>query len=1016
MTDKPAPPPRRDLTLWNRAGLRRFSYVDGNAATWLEAMRLAMLARFMRGANDGEHDVRSDTFWREVFATPPTGTKLAAATEALRLLQWEALVDTEQEPPAAPLSSIARNERLASRYSARSGDLAMEMLRATSRAAHVLTGHIDAYANEGYLRTATQWESLRKLTAMIGYHPAPGAAASTVVGLILGDDAIGTVEIARGIPISYSPSGGGKPVIFETIDGILAHRALSAARLKGHDINEDPFDAVKASDFILPKGGVVKPGDLAVLVNGDKQAAAYVAQAEIDADRGKVTLSFELGNDQVEAKVGNIVVHARPEKVQRPLLRSSATSTVFESDRALQLGDVVYLVVEGQSAQSYRVSAVEGLRFEIEVPKKVEFANSVQFSLASQHLLTRSLDLPEEQRSFVSGNVVRTAASVKQLDFLVGRDIKVRTPVGYIDGNGAIQPWLLAEGSPEQLLKTANLFEIPERASEAAFAPSPTSINAFKVEEMPPIFAKPSQGKNQGKVEFAGKPSPALVAGARFIARPPDGELVELTVRSLRIGPESHFVEFESNLPPGGSRVEYHGPMSLTLRPVDHDKGQEPVQGAPLRVDVPGAAAVLVKVGAHLIIEDAQGALGPAQMTVASTETTNDGLLEIRTVEGFETSGPELADYTNGRAILRLNTVRATHGETRGTRVLGSGNAELGRQTFNLPIRDITFVPSSVSETGVVPDVDMVVQDVIWAYRDLGDPDAEGTDSWSYVLRDDDTLDVVFRRRLPTGIDNVMLRRHRVGSGPAGNALPARAVTKPSTPRTYVAALSQPFAAAGGSDREPVAMLRQAAPSRLVANGRAVSQSDFPRLLGRHASVQEAVLLDRPSKSGRLVLVVVPADGEIVSDALKDILADYMHDRSAPGARVEIRPFRPAAMRVEATLRIDARRYDKDDVMLAAKGLLLTRFGLRHRRLGQALTIGQVLAALEEIDGIENTRARLRPGPRVDRMLTRFLPSGDRFEPGEELVFRAGRGDVRKAAVDELVYVNDVAFTVEPIA
>src|SRR5690606_39760429 len=38
-----------DLTRWNRAGLSRFRYLDGNAAVWLEELRIGMLTQYLRG-------------------------------------------------------------------------------------------------------------------------------------------------------------------------------------------------------------------------------------------------------------------------------------------------------------------------------------------------------------------------------------------------------------------------------------------------------------------------------------------------------------------------------------------------------------------------------------------------------------------------------------------------------------------------------------------------------------------------------------------------------------------------------------------------------------------------------------------------------------------------------------------------------------------------------------------------------------------------------------------------------
>ena len=37
---------RSDITRWNRAGLKRFRYVDANAATFLEELRVRLAERF----------------------------------------------------------------------------------------------------------------------------------------------------------------------------------------------------------------------------------------------------------------------------------------------------------------------------------------------------------------------------------------------------------------------------------------------------------------------------------------------------------------------------------------------------------------------------------------------------------------------------------------------------------------------------------------------------------------------------------------------------------------------------------------------------------------------------------------------------------------------------------------------------------------------------------------------------------------------------------------------------------
>ncbi len=54
-----------DLTRWNRAGLPRFEYVDGDAAVWLEELRIAMMGLVARGA---EMEERLPETWRGRFS------------------------------------------------------------------------------------------------------------------------------------------------------------------------------------------------------------------------------------------------------------------------------------------------------------------------------------------------------------------------------------------------------------------------------------------------------------------------------------------------------------------------------------------------------------------------------------------------------------------------------------------------------------------------------------------------------------------------------------------------------------------------------------------------------------------------------------------------------------------------------------------------------------------------------------------------------------------------------------
>lgn len=231
---------RSDLTRWNRAGLAAFEYVDGNAATFLEFLRENLAAAF------------------------PTWEQLAGAVAG----------------------GEVDHERLLEQYYAERRDLGWEITRTFARSAHVLTAHLNAHANEGYLGTATQWESLRRLVEMLDYHPAPPASASTPIIIEAEEDAAGAVE--EGLQIKYTPENGDPPVIFETLQDIDVDVALNALRLEGWD------HSVQSIRSVPPDSSI--GGRSAIDIQG-VGAAYFASLLESVADATEFTLSELAGVD-----------------------------------------------------------------------------------------------------------------------------------------------------------------------------------------------------------------------------------------------------------------------------------------------------------------------------------------------------------------------------------------------------------------------------------------------------------------------------------------------------------------------------------------------------------------------------------------------------------------------------------------------------------------------------------------------------------------------------------------------
>lgn len=208
---------RKDLTRWNRASLTRFRYVDGKAGEYLDILREQLVNNFK-----------------------DPGTKRA---------EWlspaEEIPANEKEPENKTETLLQRQERLSIKqqrilesYDQDRRDWVWEISRTFARACHILTEHTNAYANESYLGTATEWEHVRRLVEMLDYHPAPPASAFTRLTLIAKPNKSGLV--AKGFQVKYSPPAGGSKIVFETLNDITIDAARNELRPLGWNQSEDP--------------------------------------------------------------------------------------------------------------------------------------------------------------------------------------------------------------------------------------------------------------------------------------------------------------------------------------------------------------------------------------------------------------------------------------------------------------------------------------------------------------------------------------------------------------------------------------------------------------------------------------------------------------------------------------------------------------------------------------------------------------------------------------------------------
>lgn len=933
-----------DLSRWNRAGLTRFDYVDGDATVWLEELRIALLGFYLRGI---EPDDRVPEKWRDLFLKSKVDRQLPDTPAAFEeALVWKELFTPF---PIEVETGGERNQRLLAQYNRHTPDYdyAWEIMRAFARAAHIVLGHQNAYANEGYLRTATQWENLRKLAAMVNYQPTPPAAATALVALIIEEDK-GVIEIARGLAMKYAPPEGGAPLIFETLKPILAHPELNAAHTESWDCNLDILEFGAATHWIVPEKADLVQGDL-VVVSGEAGAAASLSKIKRNLEAGLADLTFDPPPSGKGWETGKVLLLTEPDSVQLGLPKTIGTQLVIQIAGAASFfaGTIVQIAYAGAEKQTHLAVVLEssGNFLTLKTPDAAPDspAGAVTVEALTPFAVGASGEI-ETQPDIFGLYYINTSGS--------------GTPAAYL-GRSHIRYEIKNDDASEPI---ASVHKISPDTSGPGYARIADAKRRAGVVVGEPVGSASSDGKT---VRFSGKPPKSLHQGGWYVARKVgDVNLTPLMVSSIRIEADFYSVSFSGDPPGNHDKTEFFGPMTRTLRPVDHVRDQRDavIAGVSSLEKLSPEAQSLVKVGREIILVDEENEPSRAAQARLTSVEPGDDILKI-TMESDE----DFSGWRAGWTRFYLNTANISHGETKDPKILGSGDAEKRRQNFPFKITSVSFIPSNASVSGVAPDMDVTVDGVKWEFRDIGDPEAEGDDAWSVALNEDDTLQIHFRRRLPTGSNNVAVSRHRVGVGARGTGVPPWSFTKPMKKNRFVVGIVQPFTSAGGADREPVSDIRQNAPSKLAANGRAVSLRDFDRLCQRHASVWQAKAREviGTAAGNQVNIVVVPANGGVVNPTLEEDLIDFIESRAAPNVAVSITGYLSLALRIHVKIYVDIGRYEKTDVKDGAEAALVAEFALKNRNLGQPLYVAEILAALERVEGVSSatiTLFDLKPG------------------------------------------------------
>ncbi|HHD64274.1 MAG TPA: hypothetical protein ENK96_07940, partial [Desulfobulbaceae bacterium] len=773
---------QKDLTRWNRAGLHRFRYIDGNAAIYLELLRAAFAEGFPYPD------------WKDVAS------------------RRDILTDPE---------SLVRQ------YNEKRGEWAWEIARVLARSSHVLTEYIDAYANEGYLDTASQWDNVRRLVEMLDYHPAPPASASTSLVLEAKKKAAGLVK--AGFQVKYSPADGGSPVIFETLENINIDHRLNRLRPVEYDRNQHHL----GGDSLLLEGKVkdLKIGEPLVLENEKTGALLgyHIQGIEADDKTTRVRVSPRLSQKMTE---GYVRVHVKPEERLDPIGPAAKGAEVKrvlrirEEPDGLLPGMVVW-ISDGKNACFRRLIHVHGHRlvFDAEIgilrieyarlglPVVLNVGKKVERPVASNGDAISMFQTAGDWSRLSGQKVVDQrldSQGEKHLPFYTVTAARYHP----VDPGDSYSGYTLLDISCSE---SAHPFPLhnPQALLVPPATQGPWTVDTYleKVNGHLPTTIIAGKPKKTSAGDLAVVVSGRRMAWTRLtsVAVDPEKDTAELSASGSwqdRGGGDfflcetsiySHFKEVlrlygwqENNRVLNGNRIP------LASVPDCLEKGRSLLVE---RIDDPGASFLTRIIGIQ------QNILFMAQ----------------NLPKGF----------TYGNCVIAANIVQAGHGETRAEKVLGSGDATRSSQSFVFEQNKVSFVPDPSQPSGVRAAIDVRVEGRSW--KQTGSLKNSGPADPHYIVRmtEESFLKIMFGdgihgRRLPTGRNNVRITC-RVGTGLQGN-LPAGSLTKPVKEHRFVEAIRQPLAATGGNDMEGIESLRENAPATILTLERAVSLTDFSSL------------------------------------------------------------------------------------------------------------------------------------------------------------------------------------------
>lgn len=822
-------------------------------------------------------------------------------------------------------------------------DFTIALLDAFSAMADVLTFHTERYANESYLRTATEEFSVQQLAALVGYRPSPGVAADTqlaftidpssgafgpaISGPLLPGSSAGAltpyasqaVAIPIGTRVQSVPNTPNElPQNFETVEEIdarAAWNAISPRLSQPQTINGDQTSNVTT---LILAGSVtnLKTGDPILILQSDNDSDFHqlrtVRKVTVAADAKTTRLDLDGGSD---ASPGYQPTTEQPSGVGLP-----AGTIASVSETAL-----------GQDAVN------QILKF--------------QWDAGTLAVLAQTKKWPIEQLEAALNQQIATNAQ-----FTGGAAYVLRQQAAAFGFN-------------------LPLLETPPFSPPATYDP----LNNATLDKW-------------GGTVYLDNVYTQIVPRSFAVLQTDDGSAGP---KALKIASVKTVTHQDFNATVKVSAITTDAAVSA-LTPF-HIRGTSilcqsealPLTAVPITDDVPNADNEITLDRVYLSLSAGQLVAIYGRRTDLPGTTAS----EVRTLRTVTHAGgftiiklDEALEYTYLRSTVTINAnvAKSTHG-ARVSETLGNGDGTQTFQSFPLKQAPLTYV-SADTPSGIQSTLQIYVDQQLWT--EVPYFYGHGPTEHIYITRQDDhgVTTVTFGdgevgSRLPSGTANVTAT-YRYGIGTPG-LVDSNQISLLTTRPLGVRAATNPLPSIGGADAETLDDSRTNATLTIMALDRVVSLGDYESFARAFTGIRKALAVWIWTGQDRTVLLTVAGVNGAIVDTTN--LSQAIANSSEPGIAVKTQSYTPIFFRVAGTVAVlpDSVPLDVQSKIEAA---LRSQFSFDAREFGQAVNLSEVVAVIQGVKGVLDVdlTALYRsndPSPSLQTYLPAQAPQGGSRTP-----------------------------------